>query len=70
MFGQKTINGILKNFNQNITDLRAIAEASDQQLTKINDKIMELKVETADAAMEKTKATNIADKLENLISGE
>ena len=65
----KTLNGILKNFTQTVTDLRNIAEMNNTKINKCNDQILELKVKTNDAGVEKDKATKIADNLEALISG-
>lgn len=66
----KTLDGILKNFTQTVTDLRSIADSNDQKITTFNDQITKLKVKTNDASAEKDKATKIADNLEALISGE
>ena len=65
----KTLDGILKNFTQTVTDLRDIAETNDKKISKCNEQILELKVKTNDASDEKDKATKIADNLEALISG-
>lgn len=67
---KKTLDGILKNFNQTVTDLRSIAETNGTQIDNFNKQIMELKVKTNEAGAEKDKATKIADNLEALISGE
>lgn len=70
MLGIKTIDGILKNFNKTVSDLRGIAEVNSTKITRTNEEIMSLKEKVTTASDEKNKATNIADKLEALISGE
>ena len=66
----KTLDGILKNFTQTVTDLRTIADTNNTKINKYNDEILELKDKTNDAGVEKDKATKIADNLEALISGD
>ena len=70
MLGSKTIDSILKNFNKTIVDLRGIAETSEKHSDEFNSKAAELIVKADDAQKETVKATNIANKLEKLISGE
>ena len=66
----KTLDGILKNFNQTVTDLRGIVKVNETKINKFTTEILELKAKTSDATVEKGKATKIADNLEALISGE
>lgn len=70
MLGTKTVGSVLKNFTKTIDDLKKIAETNSTKVSSLNDKIINLKTEVNTAVNEKDKATNIANKLEKLISNE
>lgn len=68
MFGNKTVASVLKNFTKTIDDLRSIAETSDKDAQELSARADLLRLQATDAGAEATKAINIADKLEKLIS--
>lgn len=68
MFLKKTVDGVLAGFTRTVQDLREIAGQRQAVITKNDDAIVLLSLESAAAASERNRAHAIADKLEKLVS--
>jgi hypothetical protein len=68
ILGKKTVASITSGLTSMVTDLRALAEASTDEIVKNNVKIDDLEKSNTALRSEISSATSIASKIEALVS--